>query len=144
VAREPRGFLLALLWSFPLWVVIAAETWAVSRAIGIAVPFTGTFLLQLFLVVGVAVPTPGGIGSYHAAYLFGVTQFFGAPEDQARAAAIVVHAIAFIPVLVLGLVFMAQDGLSFGRLKTMAGSVREDEQEEMQSDEVPVLRSSRR
>ena len=144
VAREPRGFLLALLWSFPLWLVIAAETWAVSRAIGIALPFTGTFLLQLFLVVGVAVPTPGGIGSYHAAYLFGVTQFFGAPEDQARAAAIVVHAIAFMPVLLLGLVFMAQDGLSFDRLKTIAGSVREDEQEAIQPDEMPVLRSSRR
>jgi len=161
VAREPRGFLLALLWSFPLWIVIAAETWAVTRAIGIALPFTGTFLLQLFLVVGVAVPTPGGVGSYHAAYKFGVVSFFGAPEDQAVAAAILVHAIAFIPVLVLGLIFMAQDGLSFGRLKTLAGTVREEkqqeeqeeeqqqeqqeeQQEEMRSDEVPVLRPSRR
>jgi glycosyltransferase 2 family protein len=149
VAREPRGFLLALFWSFPLWIVIAAETWAVTRAIGIALPFTGTFLLQLFLVVGVAVPTPGGVGSYHAAYKFGVVSFFGAPEDQAVAAAIVVHAIAFMPVLVLGLIFMAQDGLSFGSLKTLAGTVREEKQqeekqEEMRSDEVPVLRTSRR
>ena len=97
----PRAarFLLALLWSFPLWIVIAAETWAVTRAIGIELPFTGTFLLQLFLVVGVAVPTPGGVGSYHAAYKFGVVSFFGAPEDQAVAAAILVHAIAFMPVL---------------------------------------------
>ena len=70
-------------------------------------------------------PTPGGVGSYHDAYRFGVTSFFGAPNDQAVAAAIVVHAIAFMPVLVLGLVFMAQDGLSFGRLKTMAGTVSE-------------------
>jgi uncharacterized protein (TIRG00374 family) len=151
VAREPRGFLLALLWSFPLWVAIAGETWAVTRAFGIDLPFTGTFLLQLFLVVGVAVPTPGGVGSYHAAYQFGVTSFFGAPNDQAVAAALVVHAIAFLPVLLLGLLFMAQDGLSFGRLKTLAGSVREEKQEtddppdsEMQSDEVSVLRPSGR
>ncbi len=144
VAREPRGFLLALLWSFPLWLAIAGETWAVTRAFGIQLPFTGTFLLQLFLVVGVAVPTPGGVGSYHAAYKFGVVNFFGAPEDQAVAAALVVHAIAFMPVLLLGLVFMAQDGLSFGRLKTMAGTAREQEQEATHSDEVPVLRTSRR
>jgi hypothetical protein len=110
----------------------------------IDLPFAGTFLLQLFLVVGVAVPTPGGIGSYHAAYRFGVTNFFGATNDQAVAAAIVVHAIAFLPVLVLGLVFMAQDGLSFDRVKTIAGSVREDEQEAVKADEVSVLRSSRR
>jgi Na+(H+)/acetate symporter ActP len=78
-----------------------------------------------------------------------VVSFFGAPEDQAVAAAIVVHAIAFMPVLVLGLIFMAQDGLSFGSLKTLAGTVREEKQqeekqEEMRSDEVPVLRTSRR
>jgi len=144
VAREPRAFLFALLWSFPLWIMIASETWAVTRAFDIALPFTGTFLLQLFLVVGVAVPTPGGIGSYHEAYRFGVTSFFGAPNDQAVAAAIVVHAIAFFPVLLLGLVFMAQDGLSIGRLKTLAGTARDEEQEVMKSDEVPILRSSRR
>jgi uncharacterized protein (TIRG00374 family) len=144
VAREPRGFFVALLWSYPLWIAIAAETWAVTRAFGIDLPFTGTFLLQLFLVVGVAVPTPGGVGSYHAAYQFGVTSFFGAPNDRAVAAAIVVHAIAFFPVLLLGLVFMAQDGLSFGRLQAMAGSAQDQKQEATDSDEVPVLRSSRR
>jgi glycosyltransferase 2 family protein len=144
VAREPRGFLLALFWSFPLWIVIAGETWAVTRAFGIALPFTGTFLLQLFLVVGVAVPTPGGVGSYHEAYRFGVTSFFGAPNDQAVAAAIVVHAIAFMPVVLLGLVFMAQDGLSFGRLTALAGTASEQKQEVTDSDEMPVLRSSRR
>jgi len=58
-----------------------------------------------------------------------VTSFFGAPNDQAVAAAIVVHAIAFLPVVLLGVVFMAQDGLSFGRLQAMAGSAREQEQE---------------
>lgn len=144
VAREPRGFVLALLWSFPLWLAIAAETWAVSRAFDIDFPFSGTFLLQALLVLGVAVPTPGGIGSYHEAYRYGVTSFFGAPNDRAVAAAIVVHAIAFIPVLLIGALFMAQDGLSFGRLKAMAGSAREEEQEAEQSDEVPVLRPSRR
>jgi uncharacterized protein (TIRG00374 family) len=153
VAREPRAFLFALLWSFPLWLMIAGETWAVTRAFDIPLPFTGTFLLQLFLVVGVAVPTPGGVGSYHEAYRFGVTSFFGAPNDQAVAAAIVVHAIAFMPVLLLGLVFMAQDGLSFGRLQSLAGSAREEKKDGIDdgkqlkaedSDEVPVLRPSRR
>ncbi len=129
VAREPRGFLMALFWSFPLWVVIAAETWAVTRAFGIDLPFTGTFLLQLLLVGGVAVPTPGGVGSYHEAYRIGVTAFFGAPNDLAVAAAIVVHAISFLPVLLVGIVFMVQDGLSFGNLKSLAGTARDQKSE---------------
>ncbi len=53
-----------------------------------------------------------------------MTSFFGAPNDQAVAAAIVVHAISFIPVLLVGVLFMAQDGLSFGRLKALAGTAQ--------------------
>jgi uncharacterized protein (TIRG00374 family) len=144
VARNPRGLFLSLFWSFPLWLLIAAETWAVTKAFGIVMPFAGTFLLQAMLVVGVAVPTPGGVGSYHEAYRIGVTTFFGAPNDRAVAAAIVVHFLAFIPILLLGIVFMAQDGLSVGRLQELAVTPPTDDKETMQSDEVPILRPSRR
>jgi uncharacterized protein (TIRG00374 family) len=144
VARSPRGLLLSVLWSFPLWLAIAAETWAVTAAFGIDMPFTGTFLLQAMLVVGVAVPTPGGVGSYHEAYRLGVTTFFGAPNDQAVAAAIVVHFLAFVPILLLGILFMAQDGMSVGRLQELAGPSSGKDKESIQSDEVPILRPSRR
>jgi hypothetical protein len=96
------------------------------------------------LVIGVAVPTPGGVGSYHEAYRIGVTSFFGVPNDQAVAAAIVVHVVGFVPILLLGLLFMVQDGLSLGGLQALAGSVRAEKKETLDSDEVPVLRSSRR
>jgi len=121
-AREPRALAAAVAWSFPLWLAIAAEAWLVTIAFGIAMPFTGTFLLQALLVIGVAVPTPGAVGSYHEAYRIGVTTFFGAPEDTAVAAAIVTHAISYFPVVLTGIVFMAQDGLSFGRIKALAST----------------------
>lgn len=140
-AREPRALLFAMVWSFPLWLAIAGEAWAVTVAFGIDMPFVGTFLLQSLLVIGVAVPTPGGVGSYHEAYRIGVTTFFGAPNDRAVAAAIVTHAISFVPVVLLGVVFMAQDGLSVRSLKDLAGAAREtDEKEGAHIDEVPVLR----
>ena len=143
--RDPRALVLAMLWSFPLWLAIAAEAWAVTVAFGIDMPFAGTFLLQALLVIGVAVPTPGGVGSYHEAYRIGVTTFFGAPNDRAVAAAIVTHAISFVPVVLLGVVFMAQDGLSVSGLKDLAGAARQkDEKEGAPTDEVPVLRPSGR
>ena len=120
VARRPRELVLAVAWSFGIWVLGAAEAWLVTLAFGMSLPFAGAFLLQALLVIGVAVPTPGGVGSYHEAYRFGMTTFFGASNANAIAAAIVVHAISFVPVILLGLVFMAQDGLSLGRLKELA------------------------
>ena len=122
VAREPRALASALVWSFPLWLAIAAEAWLVTIAFGIDMPFAGTFLLQALLVIGVAVPTPGAVGSYHEAYRIGVTTFFGAANDAAVAAAIVTHAISYIPVVLTGGLFMAQDGLSVGRLKALAST----------------------
>ena len=75
-------------------------------------------------------------------YRFAVTNFFQAQNDSAVAAAIVVHAISYVPVILLGLVFMAQDGLSVHQLKELAGEARDKEIPE--PDEVPLLRSSRR
>jgi uncharacterized protein (TIRG00374 family) len=120
VARDPRGLAAAAALSFPLWLAIAAEVWLVTAAFAIPMPFTGTFLIQALLVIGVAVPTPGGVGTYHEAYRIGVTTFFGAPEDAAVAAAIVTHAISYVPVVLTGMLFMIQDGLSFGRLQELA------------------------
>lgn len=127
VAREPRALASALIWSVPLWLAIAAEVWLVTIAFGIDMPFAGTFLVQALLVIGVAVPTPGAVGSYHEAYRIGVTTFFGAPENAAVAAAIVTHAISYVPVVLAGIVFMAQDGLSVGRLTALAGPAPEQE-----------------
>jgi uncharacterized protein (TIRG00374 family) len=140
--RNAGQLLMALVWSFAVWLCIAVQAWAVTVAFGIALPFPGSFLLQSILVIGVAVPTPGGVGSFHEAYRLGVTTFFGASNDQAVAAAIVTHAISFFPPVLGGIVFMAQDGLSIGRLEDLASSARA--KEGTSANEVPVLRSSGR
>jgi uncharacterized protein (TIRG00374 family) len=126
IARRPRELAPAAIWSLAIWVLGAAEVWFVTRAFGMTLPFAGSFLVQALLVVGVSVPTPAGAGSYHVAYRYGMMTFFGAPEANAVAGAIVVHAISFVPVILLGLVFMAQDGLSLGQLKELASEAPEE------------------
>jgi uncharacterized protein (TIRG00374 family) len=120
VMRDPARLVTALVLSFPMWMSIAAGIWLTSRAFHITFPYPGSFLVTTVLVVGVAAPTPGGLGAFHAAYQFAVTQFFGAPVDRAIGAAIVLHALSFVPVTALGLVFMAREGLTFGRAREMA------------------------
>ncbi len=76
--------------------------------------FTDAWLMLPPMVVGVAVPTPGGVGGFHEAYRIGATAFFGADNDVAVGAAIVLHAISVGPVTIAGLLFMLQDGLKLG------------------------------
>jgi uncharacterized protein (TIRG00374 family) len=117
--RRPGRLLVALAWSFPLWLCIALGIWAVAVAFHLAVPFTGSFLLIAFLVIGVAVPTPGAVGGFHEAFRFGVTQFFGAPQGAAVGAAIVLHAFSVGSALLLGVIFAAHAGLNLSGMRQL-------------------------
>jgi glycosyltransferase 2 family protein len=122
--RRPGRLLVALAWSFPLWLSIAAGIWAVAVAFRLTVPFTGSFVVIALLVLGVAVPTPGAIGGFHAAFRYSATTFFGAPDAAAVGAAIVLHLVSIGPSLLLGLMFAAQEGLNVTTMRRLADEQR--------------------
>ena len=123
VTRQARPLIVAMLWSLPLWIGVALSIWCVSTAFGIDVTLGGSVILMGLVVVGVAVPTPAGVGGYHAAYQLGATALYGAAVDQAVGAALVLHIFSFGPVTVLGLLFMAQDGLKVTGIRTLGTDV---------------------
>jgi glycosyltransferase 2 family protein len=124
VVRHPSRLVWAMAWSLVLWLAIAAQTWLVVRAFGIMVPFAGSFLIAAMLVVGVSVPTPGGVGGTHEVLRLALTSFYAADNNAAVGTAILQHAVNFVPVLVLGLVFIAQDGLNFSRLRAITAEAK--------------------
>jgi uncharacterized protein (TIRG00374 family) len=127
VLRSPGRLAAAGLWSLPLWTSIAVGIWLTTKAFGLSLPFVGSFLVVGYLAVGVALPTPGGAGGFHYFYLLAMTQLFAADRSTAGAAALILHAVSFVPVTLLGLLFMWQDGLSLGRLRHLraeAGEVK--------------------
>lgn len=137
IMRQPGPLVRSLAMSLPLWLSIATGIWLTSLAFHITMPFTGSFLIVAVLTVGVAVPTPGAVGGFHYAYRIGATVFFGAGNEEAVGAALVLHAISFVPVSILGVIFMFQDGLSLTRLRAMAAS-RQDGPAETEALSVPV------
>jgi hypothetical protein len=108
--------------SFPLWLSIGLGIWAVTRAFGIGMPFTGSFLVIALLVVGVSVPTPGGVGGFEAAVQISLTSFYGVPNDRAVGAALVLHAVSLAPTIVLGFLFVIQEGTGFGSMRNLANA----------------------
>jgi len=125
VIRRPARLLISLAWSLPLWLCIAVGIWSMARAFQLAIPFTGAFLMIALLTLGVAVPTPGAVGGFHEAFRVGATMFYGAPDDAAVAAAIVLHLFSIGPSLLLGLFFAAQEGLNFGGMQRLANQAEQ-------------------
>jgi uncharacterized protein (TIRG00374 family) len=126
VVRQPDRLAASTALSVPLWMSIGAGAWATARAFQIDAPFTSSFLLLLLLTVGVAAPTPGAVGGFHEAFRFGLTTFYLAPNDRAVGAAIVLHAISFVPVTILGVIYMLQDGLNPGRMRRIVETASQE------------------
>jgi uncharacterized membrane protein YbhN (UPF0104 family) len=89
----------------------------VLRAFGINLPLAGAMLILVFLVFAVMVPaSPGFIGTYHAACVYGL-KAFDVPLEKAMSIALVMHGINFFPVIIAGFYYLAKDRISFASLR---------------------------
>jgi len=87
----------AFIWGTAAWPIDL-----VLQAFNIHLPFTASLFILVFLVFAVMVPaSPGYVGTYHAACMYGLMAF-AIPKDQALSVALVVHAIGFFPVILFG------------------------------------------
>ena len=122
VARDPGRLLQAVAWSLVMWALVGATAWWGCLAFGIALPPSSGLLLMALMALGVAVPTPAGVGGFHAAVQVGLTAFYDVPADAAVGVALVLHAATFAPVTVVGLAWMARDGMSLRGMVSLTPS----------------------
>ncbi len=121
VLQAPAPHLLAIVaQSIAMWLLVDLGFHWIHQAFGIDLPFHATFLLVAFLTVGVAIPTPGMVGGFHAFYLLALTEAFGVDRGTAAAAGLAAHALTNLPVLVLGLAFLGREGITLGRVAQMS------------------------
>ena len=122
VARDPGRLLRAVAWSLVMWGLVGATAWWGCLAFDISVPPSSGLLLLALMALGVSVPTPAGVGGFHAAVQVGLTAFYEVPVDAAVGAALVLHAATFAPVTVVGLAWMARDGMTFRGMASLTSS----------------------
>ena len=104
--RDWRLFLLVFFGSLGMWFVINVQMSSLLRAFHVDAPLSAAYVATTFAVLGLMVPTPGGLGSYHVAVQFALTYFYGVPIGTASAVALLAHAISFVPVTLIGLAFL--------------------------------------
>ena len=119
VVRRGRGLAQAVALSIGMWLVIDLGVLCGVRAFGLPLRFPDIFLLMVPLAVGIAVPTPGGVGPYEFLAQISLTDFWGVEASTAAAAAITLHAITLLPTIGGGLLFMWRDGLRPGDVRAL-------------------------
>jgi len=116
--KSPRDAAAVAGQSATLWLVICFQIWATLKAFDLTYPYPVTFFLLTWGVMGLAIPTPGGVGGYHTAIAYALTGFYAVPKNTAAAFALVSHAVSFVPITLLGLGFLLAGGFSLRSLST--------------------------
>jgi hypothetical protein len=81
------------------------------------------WVIQTISSIGVAIPTPGSTGTYHAFTSQAMTRLFHIDAAVALSFATATHAVNFIGVTIIGLYYFLKDNMSFS--EAIKGEVRE-------------------
>jgi hypothetical protein len=119
VLKGGRALVGSMIMTLLTWCIIDLSIMAGLHAFGLRLDFADVFLLIAFLAVGIAVPTPGGLGPYQAAGLFCLMTFFGVGQDLGLAAIWAQWGVAVLPVMALGAVLIWKEGLTLGQVGKM-------------------------
>ncbi|MEL6611098.1 MAG: lysylphosphatidylglycerol synthase transmembrane domain-containing protein [Bacteroidota bacterium] len=108
---------IGLVWSTAaIWICYAVMTYIPLQMIGIASTYGLTLLDAWAMValgaVGMALPSPGGTGSYHYAIIVTMTLLLGVPETPAATYALLTHAVQLVFLVVVGALCLLAQGAS--------------------------------
>jgi uncharacterized protein (TIRG00374 family) len=105
-----RTLLWGLSGSLAVWGLGATTNYCVLRAFSLSPNVAPALLLLAALQAGVAVPSlPGSVGVYEGIFI-AVSALFGIGHEEALAAALTLHAVVFVPPLLLGGILMWRAG----------------------------------
>lgn len=117
VLRSPRHFVVVFLWTLAHWLLDAFAFWLGFKAVGITAPFSAALILQLFIAIGVALPSsPGFFGAFEALSVAGLA-LYGVPQTLAISWALGFHILTFIPITVIGAYYFVRLGLHFREIQ---------------------------
>jgi glycosyltransferase 2 family protein len=118
--KTPRLAILVAGSSLAMWFVINVQIYCSMRAFDVRLPLSAAFVVTTAAVLGLVVPTPGGVGGYHAAVQFALTDVFRVPLAVATGVALVAHAVSFVPISLIGFALFATSPLRGKGLKALA------------------------
>ncbi len=111
ITQNRRVLLSVLFCTAGVWACLTSQFWFATKAVHQPLPYDSSFFVTGVTTVGLAIPTPGGIGGFHKACQLVLTRFYRFSVDASVAVAVLFHVIGTLPVLFTGLFLFAREGL---------------------------------
>ncbi len=117
LSARPVDLILLVLSSLVIWTFAVWPVDLLLRSFGIMLPITASMFIMVFLVFAVMVPaSPGYVGTYHAACVYGLMAF-SIQKEKALSVALVIHGVNFFPVILAGFYYLWRDKLSLAEVR---------------------------
>lgn len=113
--RRPRIVLGALCWTMLTWLVLGLSYWLVMLGFGLGLSPLAGLLVTVALGVGMILPSsPAAVGVFETATIVALA-VYGIGESEALSYAVVLHALNFVPFLVVGFPLLHRHGVQLRR-----------------------------
>ncbi|HSP33482.1 MAG TPA: lysylphosphatidylglycerol synthase transmembrane domain-containing protein [Thermoanaerobaculia bacterium] len=111
IMKHPTAAPIVLLSTVGIWFCLTSKFIFTVLALHHPLPWDSSIFVTGITTVGLAIPTPGGVGGFHKACQLVLTHFYGFEIDASVATAVLFHVVGTLPVLVTGLFLFAREGL---------------------------------
>ena len=101
--RSPGLLFSIVAGSIGMWFVINLQIYCVLKAFALPLPLSAAYVVTAAAVLGLAVPTPGGLGSYQIAVQLALTEVFGVSRTAATSVGVVAWVTSFVLITLVGL-----------------------------------------
>ena len=123
--KEPGSFAVIALSGALVWFLYILMTYVAFFAFGLGtLGPRAAFVVLTISSIGVAIPTPGNTGSYHAFASQALIRLFAVDPSVALGFATLTHAVGFIGVTLVGLYYLIRDRFAH-TARTNAGEEKE-------------------
>lgn len=121
--RSPRELLMILLTSVAIWLTETGKYWVIAHAFPtLHVNFPVLMLMTAVVNLATTIPSaPGYVGTFDKPGIE-ILKAFGQDAATATAYTIVLHVALWLPITILGFVFMARESLRWRELEEVSGS----------------------
>lgn len=99
-----------------IWMCLTAQFFFVARAMHHPLPFSAGFFVTGMTIIGLMLPTPGGVGGFHKACQIALTGFYRFTIDASVAFALLFHIVGTAPVVITGISLFVKEGFSWRQL----------------------------
>src|SRR5574341_2441713 len=127
--RSPADLLMTLITSVFIWLTETGKYWFVMHAFDFHVSFFVLMLMTAVVNLATTLPSsPGYVGTFDEPGIE-ILKVFGVEQNTAAAYTLVLHAALWFPITLLGMYYMARQGVKWGDFARATQAIKEAEPE---------------